>query len=339
MDSQTASLSKIEFDTCSVDASQKLDYWIDKIEAFFDVPKPMHPAANHPYEGRLTLLHCNDVIFGEVHTHNTLYARSRKRINVDGLDHFMFQIFLEGGGPIEGGDVVQKGNLLVIDMGQPHQRESWPHNTLTFVIPRTYDLTLSRYLERLHQQILPATHPMVRFIFSQMHQLWCLQDDLSLMQMTQAISSTIGLLRDTLASDPILSNEGQFQQSSPALAHVLRSYIEDNLHRDLTVDELSIRFRISRAQLYRIFAPDGGVKTYIQHRRLQRCYRALLQKGQTTSVMAVAAAHGFKSESHFSRSFKAAFGESPSDLQNDASHRITYATGDRALIDRWLGGL
>lgn len=339
MTHQTASLSKIEFDTRSVGASHQWDYWIDKIEAFFDVPKPLLPAANRPYEGRLTLLHCNDVIFGEVHSHNTLYVRSRKRITSDGLDHFMFQIFLDGGGPIEGGDVVQKGNVLVIDMGQPHQRESWPHNTLTFVIPRDYDLALSRYLERLHQQILPATHPMVRFIFSQMHQLWTLQEDLSLMQMTQAISSTIGLLRDTLATDPILSNEGQFQQSSPALAHVLRSYIEDNLHRDVSVAELSTRFRISRAQLYRIFASDGGVKAYLQHRRLQRSYRALLQQGQTTSVMAVAAAHGFKSESHFSRSFKAAFGETPSDLQRDSAHMISHATGDRVLINRWLNQL
>nr|WP_274706093.1 MULTISPECIES: helix-turn-helix domain-containing protein [unclassified Pseudomonas] len=74
---------------------------------------------------------------------------------------------------------------------------------------------------------------------------------------------------------------------------------------------------ISRAGLYRLFGQESGVAAYIQRRRLDKI-RAILQgdSGVQHRTSGLAFQFGFKSESHFSRSFKRAFGYSPKEARD-----------------------
>lgn len=330
---------RVSFDTQEVQTTERLDYWVDKIEAFFDIEKPAPETIRLGFEGSLSLLQCSDIIFGEVHSQGQLYTRDRKRLILDGLDHFILQIFLEGGGPIDEGPVIQPGDMLIIDMGRAHARDSWPHRTLSFVIPRDRDPELTALLDRMHEKRLPASHPFVRMIFSQMSQLWELQGDMSLAQMSTAMDSTLEFFKSVVTSDQTLDIEGRSALASPALAHSIRCYIDANLGDDLGAEALCQRFRISRAQLYRIFADHGGVMRYVQQRRLVRSYRGLSQSGLDQSVFGIAAALGFKSESHFTRVFKAEFGQTPSEVKRDGLLRSADQEGSRTLVDAWLRDL
>ncbi|MEL7214408.1 MAG: helix-turn-helix domain-containing protein [Pseudomonadota bacterium] len=336
MDNISAGLQRIAFDTRSVSAARKADYWIDKVEAFFDVERLGEATPARSFDATLTLVQCNDLIFGEVTAAPQLYSRNRKRLILDQLDHFIVQVFLEGGGPIDGGEVVRPGDMIVIDMGRPHTRDSWLHHHLSFVIPRDRDPELTRLLDRMHERRLPRDHPLVRLITAQMTLLWRYQFDMNLTQMGLAIDSSLALFKTALGDDASLAPYLDETEASPAFAHALRAFIEANLHREVSPTELCAKFNVSRAQLYRMFAENGGVRRYIQDRRLRSAYRMLATGGERLSVMNVAGQTGFRSESHFARAFKARFGATPSETRRDGARPLEPVEGDRALLDGWL---
>jgi AraC-like DNA-binding protein len=72
---------------------------------------------------------------------------------------------------------------------------------------------------------------------------------------------------------------------------------------------------ISRTRLYNLFEPFGGVMHYIQHRRLLSAYSALTDPNDRRLIFQIAEERGFSDGAEFSRAFKRAFGDSPSDIR------------------------
>jgi AraC-like DNA-binding protein len=72
---------------------------------------------------------------------------------------------------------------------------------------------------------------------------------------------------------------------------------------------------ISRTRLYNLFEPFGGVMHYIQHRRLLSAYAALVDPNDRRLIFQIAEERGFSDGAEFSRAFKRAFGDSPSDVR------------------------
>lgn len=86
----------------------------------------------------------------------------------------------------------------------------------------------------------------------------------------------------------------------------------------LGIADLTAALGVSRATLFRAFADRGGIGSYINRQRLHRARSVLLGRaGRSPSVAEIAHAHGFASESHFSRLFKAAYGEAPGAVRAD----------------------
>lgn len=335
----TAAEQRISFETGEVGKTHQYDYWVDKIEAFFDIETPITKRRNCAFNGSMSLLHLDDVIFGKVKSDEQLFTRSDTRIARDGLDHFIVQVFLDGGGPIDGGHVVQKGDVLVIDMGRAHARESHAFEHLSFVVPRDRDRNLTCMLERFHESCLPAAHPISKLILTQMDQLWSYQSDMTLAQSKLVIDSTLSLIAGVFADQRPLTSHNHVLASA-SVAQAIRSYIEDNLGAMLGTESICSAFGISRAQLYRLFSEDGGVMRYIQERRLQRAYSLLTRSGPASSkIMAIGESVGFKSDSHFSNSVKQRFGFSPTDLRNCALPRPMEGSSKRFMIDAWLQSL
>lgn len=86
---------------------------------------------------------------------------------------------------------------------------------------------------------------------------------------------------------------------------------------DLGPSELAAATHISLRQLYRLFSERGQrVATYIRTRRLERAYFDLLDPlAADQPISAVGAKWGFPSAAHFSRTFRDAYGVSPSDVR------------------------
>ena len=111
-------------------------------------------------------------------------------------------------------------------------------------------------------------------------------------------------------------------RTEPARREVLlgkaRAYIEDNLaDPGLNPQQIAAAQFISVRQLHALFSQDGtSVAAWIRARRLERCRGDLSDRRHDhLPVGAVAARHGLVDPAHFSRLFKAAYGEPPSEFR------------------------
>jgi AraC-like DNA-binding protein len=114
----------------------------------------------------------------------------------------------------------------------------------------------------------------------------------------------------------VLATDAQAPDAAPSeLASfvTIRNYIDANLNaRDLNAATLARAFGLSRASLYRLFEPVGGVASYVRTRRLERVRDTIKEPGLLNRRIApVAYGNGFKSIASFNRAYRQAFGESP----------------------------
>lgn len=89
-------------------------------------------------------------------------------------------------------------------------------------------------------------------------------------------------------------------------------YIESNLHRNLSLEELASRYYISPMYFYRIFRAviNQTVKSYMLGRKLSEAAIAL--RNTSLNVIDIAFQYGFNSHEHFTRDFLKMFHITPS---------------------------
>jgi AraC-like DNA-binding protein len=114
-------------------------------------------------------------------------------------------------------------------------------------------------------------------------------------------------------------------QSAPGASHVLaaRAYIDEHLHEEsLTIQSVADEISISVRHLARLFAQqDTTVADLIMRQRLSRAHEQLSDpRYAEQSVSATAYRWGFTSHAHFSRTFKAAFEITPTELRRARRH-------------------
>lgn len=127
--------------------------------------------------------------------------------------------------------------------------------------------------------------------------------------------------------------------SRPARASLLvkvRHYIEDNLDDPgLCASSIAAAQGISLRTLHMAFAGTGStVGRWVRDRRLKACYRELSRAGGTDTVTDVAFRWGFNDAAHFSRTFKLAFGVTPSSVLargREATHETLSISSSGAL--------
>ncbi|WP_409235931.1 AraC family transcriptional regulator [Streptomyces sp. PA5.6] len=108
-------------------------------------------------------------------------------------------------------------------------------------------------------------------------------------------------------------------QDREALVRRLHAYVDANLRdRNLTPATVAEAQHISIRYLHKLFEGRGStVGRWIQHRRLEEARRELARPARDDiTVAAVARRWGFASATHFSRSFRTAYGMSPSDWRD-----------------------
>ncbi|MCO1338887.1 AraC family transcriptional regulator [Kocuria polaris] len=118
-----------------------------------------------------------------------------------------------------------------------------------------------------------------------------------------------------------LALDGMSSTSHPALIRRICAYIDHNLaSTELGPASIAAAHFISTRHLHALFQEQGmTVSAWIRTRRLEQCRRDLgdpLLADQTISV--IAARWGFVDAAHFSRVFRSAFNDSPSEYR--ASH-------------------
>ncbi|SHK26146.1 AraC family transcriptional regulator [Clostridium cavendishii DSM 21758] len=101
-------------------------------------------------------------------------------------------------------------------------------------------------------------------------------------------------------------------------------YIENNLDENIRIEDIAKVAGYSVPHFYRVFAPLVGcsVKEYVRKRKLSNAMYDLATS--TRSVTEIAFEYGYGSHEAFTRTFKLAYGESPSSFRKSQAEQYLF---------------
>ncbi|MGY6628090.1 MAG: AraC family transcriptional regulator [Oceanicaulis sp.] len=308
-------LPVFDFDTLTLDATQRFEAWRDEVAPIFDVEADTHKMRDGLLV-RHTIANLGEVLIGRTSGQAHDFSRSPGRIARDGLDHILIQVCNGSGGAMRERKV-EPGDLLIIDMGQPHFMRTYDFDHLTFLLPRSADPGLAGILERLHGHPLSSRNPQTRLLSRHLSAIWEAIPDITHGHASGIAQGAIGMMAHTLSGEAERMRDTR-PEVAAAMKHAVTEFLEGQLHRDIPVEAIASRFNLSRSLLYRMFEPEGGVLSYIRERRLRQAYRKLSDPGfASRTIGEIAFSCGFHSEAHFSRVFRQRFAMRPRDVRAD----------------------
>ena len=125
------------------------------------------------------------------------------------------------------------------------------------------------------------------------------------------VALTVGTTRDVAS---VALGRG----ASAARLQAVKTDIDNNIgRRDLTIDAVASRHRITPRYIQRLFADeDTSFTDYVLGKRLARAHRLLMDPHYAkTAVSAIAFEAGFGDLSYFNRAFRRVYGATPTDVR------------------------
>jgi AraC-like DNA-binding protein len=251
------------------------------------------------------------------------FSRDPERIARSGLDLIFVQKTLEGSDVrIVNGEtvVVEAGDISIFDLSRPMHAETQHCRNLTLVLPRHLLFSKDVQNDALHGLLLKRSTSTARLIGSHLRTLFEDLADISQAEAPAIVTATANLVTN-LVGPQVADRSLPSPTVRGAVIMQIRRYIEQHIALpDLGPDHLCKMFGLSRASLYRLFEPIGGVTDYIRTRRLRAAFDMLANEDQRT-VGEIAYACGFADISAFSRAFRHQFGMSPSEVREMGGSR------------------
>ncbi|MGE7416161.1 AraC family transcriptional regulator [Methylobacterium tarhaniae] len=242
-------------------------------------------------------------------------ARSRSQIRRDGQDGFILHLSRHAYSvETERGVVdVPAGAVSLNDLSQPYRRSRAPETgSLILALPRSSVASVLPDEEALHGLILHdgagrllADH--IRSLAANSHAITT-TDAAHIAQATLhmvAACARPSLEAAAIASAPL----------DAARLRAARQFLRGHLSTPLRVDAMAKALGMSRSQLYRLFAPEGGIARSLARQRLAAIRTALDDPLERRSIGEIGEAYGFGNGAVLSRAFRQAYGVSPRDYR------------------------
>ena len=250
------------------------------------------------------------------------YSRSSRKIAETALDIIVIDVVIDGGDVGLSDDneaVARPGDIFIQDMTRPFHIQTRAHASLHLAIPRALFQRSDSDMATLQGKIICGQSAPGALIRSHLCTLW---DQASRIRPEDADSiarSTLDLV--TGLSLPADRRPEETGAISGACIFTLKRFIDHHLSRpDLGPALLCRQFGLSRATLYRLFAPLGGVAQHIRGRRLRRACDDLANPANLhRQISEIAYSWGFNDLSAFARAFKVEFGMTPRDARDLAA--------------------
>jgi AraC-like DNA-binding protein len=307
------------FTTANLRPRDQFDAWHQSISVIFDTEPLADRAVEQGFNASVRAYHLGALMVTRVDFDGQRFVRDRRKSLLDGLDHYLVQLYATGGlvGTAEGRErVLRGGDVQILDLSRANTTEAAASATIAVVIPRdTLRMALPGAGD-LHGLVLRGDDGAGGLLADHMRSLLARADAITVPDapaIAQATTDMIGACFHSTAETRARA------QTAVELAMLdrIRRHIETNLKAStLDADSLCTVFRLSRTTLYRLFGPLGGVAAYIQERRLARAHVELANPALGhRHIYDIAYDCGFTNEAHFSRVFRRAFGMSPSDAR------------------------
>ncbi len=264
--------------------------------------------------------HVGPLLLGRAHMAGShfRYRRDGGKIAATALDLILVQIVMAGS------DVRYTGrfglttgtfDVCLLDLARPFRSETADCTNFTLAIPRGLLGISESRIDDLHGLTLRGQTPAAALMAAHVDHVWQLAGHMTADDAPAIARGTIDLL--TALAAPHVDTETRVSSVAEAVIIRLKRHIDQNLGvPDLGPDHLCRHFGLSRARLYRLFAPFGGVADYIRRRRLHRAMTILSDpKAADRPLGALAVDLGFGDGAAFSRAFKTQFDMTPSEAR------------------------
>lgn len=212
---------------------------------------------------------------------------------------------------LEGRNIaLEVGDVVCLDLAQPFAIVAYRVKSYGLLVPRRLLFAMPGDAS-LHGRILPAGLARARVLGAHFAMLAT-----SCPAADAPDRDVFGMLTAALLEAAFIDRA----PAQPSASYVDRSrfgeisrYIAANVgDSSLSVEHLCDKFATSRATLYRMFEPSGGVASFIRDLRLSLADHALsVDQPSAERISSLAARLGFKSEDTFSRAYRERYGRSP----------------------------
>lgn len=323
-------IPRLYYVTTGLDPDTAFATWSAVLSPLFE-PRPWTRSKSLP-TGSANGAILGDMIIAKVSFGPQAFVRDAERI-ASTPDHILLHLYMSGGfnGMISGEQVsIGSGKVAVIDLAHEVRTRAFASNTLSLIVPRrmlggVLPGTLKPRLDPLRNELLTA----------HMRSLQERSTQISEDEVAGTVSDTADFLRRLLLQPDFTSRNSR--DADDDLLSLAQAAIRDHLAiGKLSPDFLAEKLGISRASLYRVFAPHGGIMRYVQERRLIAVRAALSDPLETRKLSRIALDLGFNSEAHFSRAFRQRFGTTASEyrrVQFEASAQTQLTSPE--VVNRW----
>jgi len=311
-------LPRFRLDSRDCPPGTAMEAWREASGPLFDISFRNEDA---PENFRLLLdsHHLGQMVLAYTRTVAQRFHRDRGAVARSAVDHYLVQIYTAGGfAGVAGTREIrtEAGDVSILDMSQTLSTEAPDFANVSLVVPRETLAPMLKDPDSLHGLVLPRTTALGQLLGDHLLSLRQAAPNMTepdAMATRQATAALIAGAFGPAAAAAAAAGESL----RTASLHTIKRYIERELASpELTPDTICRTFGLSRANLYRLFQPLGGVADYIRNRRLDRAFADLISPALAhRRVTDISYSWGFESDAAFSRAFRHAFGLTPRDAR------------------------
>lgn len=307
-------MSAKTWSTDTVRQNEGISFWREAVcEAVLNV-SPEVPRA--PFRARMAGQAFGPLRFAAFSSTPHAIVRERAHVNRASDDHYLISLQRRGRSGLEqGADPVwlEPGEIGIIDGTRPF-RVTFPHavSRLLAVVPRHRIEARAPWLRGGRSLKIEAASPYADLARRHLDALAAGNVDPA--QADLLTDNLCNLLALATAGAHARPDFGPDMQTQAILAFC-RQHLGD---AELTPRAVAAHFGISVRTLHLRFETTGlSFGRWLLESRLQECRRALSDPGlRMRTISEIAYASGFGDLSHFSKAFRARFGEAPRDVRN-----------------------
>jgi AraC-like DNA-binding protein len=328
-------VSPFVLDTSALPPSDRIECWRTQMAPIGTVE--IEPSPTHPWNVRTQAWNLAGMLVSAGEYGAQRMARTPALVRKEPLDHYTLQLAHDGTGlRMQHRDrelALAPGQPLLSDLAQPKVLSHGAGRITSLFIPRdALDRLLPRQFD-LHGVVPQGACGAM--LVAHLQSLVLRLPGMTRGEVAGAFEATLHLIAASLAPSASTLDLARPALTQTLMRQVLR-HIDGNLPRaDLSSEGLCTAFGLSRATLYRMFEPLGGVAHYIRSQRLERIHAVLRAPSGRVYLSRLAEAHGFKNAAHFSRAFRAHFGYAPTEVQAADGHGAPAIDLARATPAKW----
>ncbi len=324
------SVEHAHFDTSGIARREQALAWRDRVAHVIDAP-PSREAITQGFAGAIDRYSAGHLVFTDSRTDAMTLDRSVVRTSTDNRCDYAFHLVVEGqlgqwSGMTRKRSVphVHQG-IVAVALDQPYRIKRPACRVLSLFVPHADVAASVSDPPSLHGQMLDRASPAAAPAFAHLMALNTRLPSMDRFSAHREMQIGAALLLRAFNKQAAMHGKTRAALRSAVMERV-RRYIDMNLHEAaLSPSSMIGELGLKRATIYRWFDEEGGLASYIRHRRLHAAMADLVHFPHMR-VVDVAYGLGFNSASDFTRAFRRAYGLSPRDARMQALARQQSAT-------------